>query len=150
MCPSGAAAAGWQRRPAPLPIAPRTVTSHHNAGAKVICSMSRCVEAAAGAIHQSSAGQITDRPSPARCSSDSQINRPDTSNDSAWEEKTRPRKRKHMWPFKNGGGPRSRQASETITPQPVMPTTNTAPNWGVCLKGWIVSLRQPFDFPLKM
>lgn len=60
------------------------ITSHYNPPIK---SFAACLggESAAGMIYHCSVRQITDRPSLPHCSSESQINWPDTSNDSAWK-----------------------------------------------------------------
>lgn len=62
------------------------ITSHYNTPVK---SFAACLggESVAGMIHRCSVSQTTDRPSPAHCSSESQINWPDTSNDSAWKRR---------------------------------------------------------------
>lgn len=88
-------------------------------------------------IHHWSVRQITDRPSPLRCSSESHTNWSDTSNDSA-------HKQTHMQVGKKKYF--SRWVSQTIAPQSMTAAANMAPNWGVCLNGTIVSLRQTCDF----
>lgn len=62
------------------------ITSHYSPPIK---SFTACLggERVAEMIHHCSVSHITDRPSPRHCSSESQINRPDTSNDSAWKRR---------------------------------------------------------------
>lgn len=62
------------------------ITSHYSPAIKAFTA---CLggESVAETIHHCSVTQITDRPSPPLCSSESQINQPDTSNDSAWKRR---------------------------------------------------------------
>lgn len=62
------------------------IASHYNPPIK---SFTACLggESVAGMIHHCSVSQITASPSPPHCSSESQINWPDTSNDSAWKRR---------------------------------------------------------------
>ena len=103
-------------------------------------------ESVAGMIHHCSVSQITDRPSPPRRSSESQINWPDTSNDSPWKTRRGSQTQALPCTFKKKKEIHSRWVSQTITPWPMMAPTNMAPNCGACLNVWIVSLRQHCDF----
>lgn len=62
------------------------ITSHYDTPVKSFAARLGG-ESVAGMIHHCSVSQTTDRPSPARCSSESQINWPDTSNDAAWKSR---------------------------------------------------------------
>lgn len=86
---------GWNQTKVSPTTTTAAITSHYNPPIK---SFTACLggESAAGMIHHCSVSQITDRPSPPHCSSESLINWPDTSNDSLWKSRCGSQTQTHM------------------------------------------------------